>query len=187
MLVVATVALLVSGLVAWEIGCFVTGLILAAQTAAVTWPWRWPLRELRQVSTDRMSATFVVLAIGAAVPWLVYAVHMWSLNRQDLFDADITNDTDHYSVQGALGLAMVLLALLLVPAVMRPGRRLVGVCAGLAAAYLGLVSLAWHPTQGSFNAVWSVLCMAWGLALVVLPFLPAGQARDQDVAAGFGA
>jgi hypothetical protein len=173
MLVVATVALLVSGVVALEIGCVVLGVILAIGTVAVTWPWQWSFGELRRSGTDRMSAVFGILAVLAAGPWLVYAVHMWSLNRQDRFDGDVTNGVDHYSVQGAFGLAMVLLAFLLVPVGMSAGRRLVGVCAGLAAAYLGLVSLAWHPTQGSFGLAWSVLCMAWGLALVVLPFLPA--------------
>jgi hypothetical protein len=172
MLVVATVALLVSGVVALEIGCVVLGVILAIGTVAVTWLWRWSLGELRRSGTDRMSAVFGILAVAAAGPWLVYSVHMWSLNRQDRFDSDVTNGVDHYSVQGAFGLAMVLLSCLLVPAGMRAGRRLVGVCAGLAAAYLGLVSLAWHPTPGSFGPVWSVLCMAWGLALVVLPVLP---------------
>ena len=104
------------------------------------------------------------IAVLGVVPWLVYALHMWSLNRQDRFDSDVTNGVDHNSVQGALAVAVAVLAF--VAAVIPLGRRLVGVCAGLAAAYLGLLSLAWHPTAGSFGTAWSVLCMAWGAALV---------------------
>ena len=37
---------------------------------------------------------------------MVYAVAMWDLNRQDRPDADITVGIDHYSVQGAYGLAL---------------------------------------------------------------------------------
>ena len=125
MLVVATLALLVSGVVALEIGCVVLGLILAVGAVAVTWPWRWSFGELRRSGTDRMSAVFGILAVASAGPWLVYAVHMWSLNRQDRFDSDVTNDVDHYSVQGAFGLAMVLAG---VPA--RAGRDARGTAAG---------------------------------------------------------
>jgi hypothetical protein len=93
---------------------------------------------------------------------MVYAIAVWDLNRQDRPDADITVGIDHYSVQGAYGLA--LLGLVTVAALWPTGRLLVGTCAGLSAVYLGAVSWAWRPTQGSFNQTSSVLCAVWGLS-----------------------
>src|SRR4029079_19165258 len=127
----------------------------------------------RRKMLDRVSVVdrvMGVLAVVGVVPWGVYAVHMWALNRGSHPESDITNDIDHLSVQGGLGLALLLLAL--VAAAVPATRTLVGFCAGTSAAYLGLVSLAWHPTSGSFGPVWSVLCIAWGLALLALPLLP---------------
>jgi hypothetical protein len=94
---------------------------------------------------------------------------MYRLNRRDLSTADITIGIDHYSVQGALGLALASLAILV--AIWPEGRRYIGVSVGLAAAYLGLASLAWHPTPGSFSQAWSTVCMAWGAAIAVLSAL----------------
>jgi hypothetical protein len=87
---------------------------------------------------------------------MAYAVAMWDLNRQDRPDADITVGIDHYSVQGAYGLALLWLVTL--AALWPAARLLAATCAGLSAVYLGVVSWAWHPTQGSFNRRWSVLC-----------------------------
>jgi len=183
-LLVSTFALMVSGVVALERGCFILGLIVAVELAVVSWRWDARFAHLGDAKGwDRLSSVFAVLSLASAVPWIVYALHMWSLNRQDQPDSDVTMGVDHYSVQGALGIAVLGVALMLVPAGEPAGRRLMGFCAGISAAYVGLVSLAWHPTQGSFGPVWSILCMAWGLALVVLPWLPiarsANSGKDQ--------
>ena len=42
----------------------------------------------------------------------------------------------------------------------------VPVCAGAAAFYLGLVSLAWPDAAGGLGRAWSIAAMTWGLALV---------------------
>jgi hypothetical protein len=41
----------------------------------------------------------MVSLAAVAIPWTVYAIAMWDLNRQDRPDADITVGIDHYSVQ----------------------------------------------------------------------------------------
>ena len=83
------------------------------------------------------------------MPWLAYALDMWALNRREPPDADITNSVDHYSVQGGVGLALAVLpALAAVRAGLRP---LVPACAGVVAAYLGLVSYAWPDAAGGFG------------------------------------
>jgi len=161
MLYVATTALVVSAAAALEPGCLALAALLAVETVVVTGrPRRW---SGWGVPRTRTAAVLAAIAGLGAVPWLVYALNMWSLNRQDRFDSDVTNDVDHYSVQGALAVSLATLALLAV--VIPLGRRLIGVCAGLAAAYLGLVSLAWHPTAGSFDTAWSVLCITWAVGL----------------------
>ena len=72
---------------------------------------------------------------------------------------------DLYAVQGAFGLVVVALALLAAiwPAVGAD----VGASVGIAAVYLGIISFKWHPTPGGFDRTWSMLCMAWGVAIVV--------------------
>jgi hypothetical protein len=67
-------------------------------------------------------------------------------------------------MQGALALALALLPVL---AAFRPDvSPFVPACAGIAAAYLGLVSLAWQDSPGAFATAWSAAAIVWGLALV---------------------
>jgi hypothetical protein len=73
-------------------------------------------------------------------------------------------------VQGALALALIAPASL--AAVWRRGRRHLGVAAGLSAAYVGLVSYAFPDSWAGFSPTWSVLCLAWGLAVAVLALVP---------------
>ena len=96
---------------------------------------------------------------------------MWSASRDERPDSDITNGIDHYAVQGALGLALAGLPLL---AALRTALiPLVPVCAGISAAYLGLVSFAWQDAAGGFGRAWSAAAMAWGLGLVAVGLVAA--------------
>ena len=96
----------------------------------------------------------------AVVPWLAYALPMWSLNRDDRSDGDVTVGIDHSSVQGALALVLALLPL---SAALRGDLHpFVVVCSGVAASYLGLVSLAWPDAAGAFGQAWSIAAIAWG-------------------------
>jgi hypothetical protein len=102
------------------------------------------------------------------VPWSLHAVDMYRLNAADVAEAqgDITMGVDHYAVQGAL--AVTLVALPLAAACWPRGRTHLGASAGLAAGYLGLVSLAFPGADAGFGPVWSGLCLAWGAAVAVL-------------------
>jgi hypothetical protein len=155
-----------------ELGAVVLAVILGLETAVVAWLARrdWPPERGAGVSRS-----LAVLAAVGAVPWLAYAIDMWSLNRRELPDADITNSIDHYSVQGGVGLALAVLpALAAVRAGLRP---LVPACAGVVAAYLGLVSYAWPDAAGGLGRAWSVAAMAWGSALVALAGIAMAPAR----------
>jgi len=143
--------------------------VLAVQTTvllALLRPWREPLR------LGRPSLPMAGLAAAGAVPWLVHAGTVFAANRRGAGETigDITNGVDHYAVQGALALALIALPAL--AAVWPRGRRHLGVAAGLSAAYLGLVSLAFPDSWAGFSPTWSALCLAWGLAVVVLALVP---------------
>ncbi|HEU0335908.1 MAG TPA: hypothetical protein VFR43_05095 [Gaiellaceae bacterium] len=162
-LVVAATALAVSAPAASEWPLLWLVALLAVQIALVgaLAPPAWVVLPAAGVS-----APLLALAAAGAAPWLVYALDMWSLSREGRPDADITMGIDHYAVQGALGLALVALPLL---AGVRAGLRpFVPACAGIAGAYLGLVSLAWPGAAGGFGRAWSGAALAWGLALVAV-------------------
>jgi hypothetical protein len=109
------------------------------------------------------SVPLLVLAGAGIVPWSAYAAQMWRLNGGDRPDGDQTLGIDHFSVQGALGLALALLPL--AAGLSRELVPFVPICAGVSAAYLGLVSLGWPHAAGALGTVWSALATAWGLAL----------------------
>jgi hypothetical protein len=162
-LAVAAGALIFSALVAKETGLLWFGAALVLQTAIVgllsgnVWPGRWRSRT-------PVSRPLLLLGLLGAVPWLVYAAHMWSLNRERRADADLTIGIDHYSMQGALALALALLPLL--AAVRPPLRPFAPVCAAVAALYLAVVSLAWPDAAAALTGPWSLAAGAWGLALL---------------------
>jgi hypothetical protein len=161
-LAVATIALAVSVVVGREGALTWVSVLLAIETFLVAWLCA-PARRSRTASR-RLDAAMLALAALGVVPWLVYAVDMWAANREGRSDSDITNGIDHYAVQGALGLALAVLpAVASVRPVLTP---LAPVCAGIAAAYLGLVSFAWEDAAGGFGPGWSAAAMAWGFCLV---------------------
>lgn len=167
-LVVATAALGVSAVVAREAPLAWFALGLALQTAVVGLLLRGALDD--RAGRRGVSTPLLVLAAAGAVPWLAYALDMWATNREELPDADITNGVDHYSMQGALALALCVLP---AAAAIRPGLRpFVPACAGAAAAYLGVVSLAWADAAGGLSPPWSAAALAWGLALLLLAWRP---------------
>jgi hypothetical protein len=141
----------------WRLGLFTA--LVAIEAAAVgvlarpSWTWRPTGRSLP------------VLVLGAAgvVPWVMYALEMWSRNREHRADSDHSVGIDHYSVQGALGLALALLPV--AAGLRRELGPFVPVCAGVCAAYLGLVSVAWQDAAGRLGTVWSVLAILWGVGL----------------------
>ena len=176
-LAVATFALAVSVVAAREAPLVWVLVVLAAETVAVA----WLARSSRRAWTASQGASMPTLALAAigVVPWLVYALDMWSANRDERPDSDITNGVDHFAVQGALGLALAVLPPL---AALRPALiPLVPVCAGISAAYLGLVSFAWQDAAGGFGRAWSAAAMAWGLGLVAVSLAAAfHRARRAD-------
>jgi hypothetical protein len=169
-LVVATASLAVSAVAANEARLFVLVAFLGLQTAIVggllAGAWQRGIQPWRPLS--RSSRSLFLVAAAAAIPWLSYALHMWALNRENRSDSDVSLGIDHYSVQGALALALVVLP---VSAALRADLRpFLPVCTSVAASYLGLVSLAWPDAAGGLGRVWSIAAIAWGLALLAVTF-----------------
>jgi hypothetical protein len=165
-LVVATGSLAVSAVVARETGLLVLAALLGFQTAVVGGLLRGAWRDGMELwaPLSRISRPLLLLAAFGAIPWFAYALQMWSLNREGRSDSDITMGIDHYAMQGAFALVLVVLPLL--AALRADLHPFVPICAGAAAFYLGLVSLAWPDAAGGLGRAWSIAAMAWGLALV---------------------
>jgi hypothetical protein len=166
-LAVATFALALSAVVAEETRLFWFASAVVLQTAIVSLlsygagPFRSDSRSFR----TQISRPLLLLGVLGVVPWLAYASRMWASNREDRADADITLGVDHYAVQGALGFSLALLPLL--AAVQSRLRPFTVLCAGIAAFYLALISVAWPDAAGGLTEAWSVAAAAWGLALLV--------------------
>ncbi|WP_432971593.1 hypothetical protein [Dactylosporangium sp. CA-233914] len=169
--------LAVSAAVSFEWGLLLVALAVAGETLAVAFV---PGREPLTAGGVRVDRPLAVLAGLGALPWLLYAHEMYAANRVGLPD-DITIGLDHYSVQGAVGLVLVVLSV--TAAAWARGRRYVGVGAGLVAAYLGLVCLAQPDTPGGLAPVWSALSILWGIAFGAVAAVRGTGAVTTDAAA----
>jgi hypothetical protein len=116
----------------------------------------------------------LVLAAASAPGWLIYAWWCLEQNRRSLLDSDITNDVDHYAVQGALALALV--ALPVAAGLVSTSRRLLGTSTAVMAGYLGLLSLSWPDAVAGFDPAWSVVVMLWAGAVLVASWWPSAVA-----------
>jgi hypothetical protein len=178
-LLVALLAMLVSvvlGLEAPLLG-YVAVLVVQALTLAALLCGVSGREPLHPLVWSVRRPLLVVAALGV-VPWLVHAERMYRGNRGNagVVIGDVTMGVDHYAVQGALALSLVVLALL--AAIWPRGRRHLGVSVGLCAGYLGVVSYAFPATWAGFDAGWSVLCVAWAAAVALGSLLPPLERRE---------
>ena len=148
----------------WPLLGYVALLALQVVAVGALLPAREPLRPV----TWSVSRPLLVVAALGVVPWVLHAERMFASNRRDagVVIGDVTNGVDHYAVQGALALALPVLALL--AAVWPRGRCLLGLGVGLCAGYVGLVSVAFPGAFAGFSPSWSWLCIAWAAAVSVL-------------------
>ncbi len=178
-LVTATAVLLLSAAVSREWQAVVVALGLALATGLVAaLRGRPPVGPLM----GSLHRPLLGLTAVAVAPWLIHALDMAAANRAQLYDADITNGVDHYSVQAAMALALV--ALTVVAGLRSDGRRLHGTTVALVAGYVGLVSYSWPGTPAGFSATWSVLAMAWAVAVAVATWWPRSWRRASSTPAG---
>ena len=113
-------------------------------------------------------AALAVAAVGVPL-WLPYLLAAFAASRAGELGS-ITQGIEHWPVQGAVGMVLVLGALVL--ASWSDGRALLRVAVSLTAVYIGMAELAYPDRAGAMGSVpWGVGVTLWGLlvALVVVP------------------
>lgn len=144
-----------------------------ASTPVVTWPvHRGPL---------------AVAVLGLPL-WLPYALVAFERSRAGVLGS-VTQGIEHWPVQGAVGVALVLGSLTL--AVWPDGRPLLRVAVSLSAVYIGMAELAYPDREGAMQSLtWGIGVTLWGLlvALVTGPRRTSatGTAQGATVAAAPG-
>jgi hypothetical protein len=175
-LVVSLAALLVSAAAGSEWQLLGYAALLAGEVPVVFLaPRREPVRPVR-TSVHRV---LLVVAVAGAPLWGVHAARMYRLNNADEGDAihELTMGVDHHAVQGALAVALAVLAL--TAALWPRGRRHLGLTVGVCGGYLGLVSFAFPGSWAGLGPSWSVLCAVWGAAVAGLALAgPRSQPRE---------
>jgi hypothetical protein len=147
---------------AWQAA--VLGAVLAVQIVSII--LGGPLRPL---GSPRLSIPLLVVAAVGSGPWVAYALQMFAADRENRSDSDFTLGVDHYSVQGALALALIGLTYLAAVWPKRLWPAAVGVA--VSAAYLGVVSAAHQGTPAGFGTAWSWAAVAWGTAVAIAAWL----------------
>jgi len=124
--------------------------------------------EVNRPGRDRSWPRWAYAGLAAlgAVPWLAYAVDMYQAAREGRPPEEITNNVNHWVIQGALAVALVGFTVL---AAVRPTlRRFTAVRVGVSAAYLGVCSLRFPGVAGGLALQWAALAIAWGVALLAV-------------------
>lgn len=114
------------------------------------------------------------LALAGAVPWVAYALTCAATARGGRTISDDTWGLDHWPVQAATPLALVLVAALAASTL--PGRRVAAWSAGATSALLGAFFWAYPEVVGSTARPWAVAAVLWGVALVASAYLPGRSA-----------
>jgi hypothetical protein len=156
----------------WQLLGYVGLLVVQAAVLATLLPHREPV----QPNAGSVSRPLLAVAALGVVPALLHAERMFAANRRNAGEiiGDLTMGVDHYAVQGALALTVVVLAG--AAAVWPRGRRLLGIGVGLCAGYVGLVSFSFPGTWAGLSPAESVLCMAWAGSVAVLSVATAARA-----------
>jgi hypothetical protein len=119
-------------------------------------------------------SALVVAALGIPI-WVPYALTAFTQSRAGVLGS-VTQGIEHWPVQGAVGIALVLGSVVL--ACWDEARPLLRVAVSLSAVYIGMAELAYPDRSGSMGSVlWGVGATLWGLlvALVAVPSRQAGS------------
>ena len=115
----------------------------------------------------RISWPYLVLAVLGAALWVPYTA---SALAQSLLDTgrEITNGVDHWPVQAAAGIAILLASAAL--AAWRPGRPLLRVAVSFSGGLIGVAALAYPDRDGATEgSLWAIASVLWALAVSTVP------------------
>lgn len=160
-----------------------------ALSGLVLW---WLLGRPPAPAVPRVALRRDLLAFAAvgALLWLPYVWVALERSRAGVLGS-ITQGVEHWPVQGAMGLALVLTGLAM--ALWEVGRPLLRVAVSLSAVYIGMAELAYPDRAGAMGSLaWGTGVTLWGLlvALVAVPecrnILEATHQdhRDENVGSG---
>jgi hypothetical protein len=102
------------------------------------------------------------LALVATVPAAAYA---WDMARATE-NPEETWGLDHYPVQAAFAIAVVLVALVCATTRPGPGSWLTASTAAVCAIWIGVLSMVWPERLGSLGTGWGAVAVGWGVALL---------------------
>lgn len=180
----ATTAMLATVAGAVVAGAFVTrdpaalwlALVVAVNTAAVL-PLGLALERRGALRLDpiriRLAVVPLLLAIIGTPLWGVYVVH--AAGRFGGPPVDLTLGLDHWPIQVATGIAVVLasFAAALLPVV----RPLATSAAALSAAAIGVGAAAYpHSASATESPVWGIAVVFWGVAMALALAVPGRRA-----------
>lgn len=110
-------------------------------------------------------ALLAVALLGLPL-WLPYALVAFERSRAGVLGS-VTQGIEHWPVQGAVGVALVLGAFTL--AVWADGRPLLRVAVSLSAVYIGMAELAYPDRDGAMESLtWGIGVTLWGLLVALV-------------------
>ncbi|WP_324650735.1 hypothetical protein [Georgenia sp. H159] len=133
--------------------------------------WRLVDRPVPALPGGRPSAPWAMstVAVLGFPLWLPYALAAFAQSRAGVLGS-VTQGVEHWPVQGAVGVALMLGSVAL--ALWDEGRALLRVAVSLSAVYIGMAELAYPDRAGAMGSLlWGIGVTLWGLlvALIVVP------------------
>lgn len=123
-------------------------------------------------------APLAVAGLGLPL-WLPYALEAFAQSRAGVLGS-ITQGIEHWPVQGAVGVAIVLSSAAM--ALWHDGRPLLRVAISLSAVYIGMAELAYPDRAGAMgNLVWGFGVTLWGLLVALVAVPPCLKARERSL------
>ena len=161
-LIVITASLAIATLLSLKAREWLLVAFWAAVTAAIA-AFHPARRQLlaRPRKPDPILATVAALAV---VPAAIYATQMAAKHRAG-FPGDDTNGFEHWTVQAALPIALVLLVAL--SALKTDGWRVPAITAAIGAVLFGALGVADTGSRGDVPTGWAWATLEWGLVVLL--------------------
>jgi hypothetical protein len=166
LLAVAGMALVLSAIFGTDTRPLPLALIVAVPAVGLLYSSR---QEIAPPSRSLRPAWLHLLMGAAGVPlWLPYSIHALQMSRLEPNAGHDTWGIEHWPVQGAVGITVLVAALLM--GWWSQGRPLLRVSISLSAVYIGVAMLAYPDRAGAMESpMWGVAMVLWGTVLALLP------------------
>jgi hypothetical protein len=166
LLVVAGMALVLCAIFGADSRPLPLSLIVAVPAIGLLYSAR---REITALSRSlRPAWPHLLLAAAGVALWLPYSIHALQMSRLEPNAGHGTWGIEHWPVQGAAGITIMVAALIM--SWWGPVRPLARVSISLSAVYIGVAMLAYPDRAGAMEGpMWGVAMVLWGTALALLP------------------